>query len=60
MLAIVERKHHKISLVKRKRPVISPCFARYLHIFAESPGDGRPHITLDNNQYSYVCTERGG
>ncbi|KLU16137.1 MULTISPECIES: Imm63 family immunity protein [Xenorhabdus] len=32
---------------------------RDLHIFAESPGDGRPHITLDNDQYNYVCAERG-
>ncbi|WFQ79990.1 Imm63 family immunity protein [Xenorhabdus sp. SF857] len=32
---------------------------RDLHIFAGSPGDGRPHITFDDNQYNYVHAERG-
>ncbi|MGM3225957.1 Imm63 family immunity protein [Dickeya zeae] len=30
-----------------------------LHVFDISPGDGRPHISFDNNKYNYIYEERG-
>ncbi|UCZ73547.1 immunity 63 family protein [Dickeya zeae] len=30
-----------------------------LHVFDVSPGDGRPHISFDNNRYNYIYEERG-
>lgn len=30
-----------------------------LNVFDTSPGDGRPHVSFDNNQYNYVYAERG-